>query len=141
MGRVDAVGHRVVHGGRRYHAPVRVDGGLLDYLDSIERLAPLHNPRAVAGIRVTTDLLPRIPEVACFDTAFHATLPAEAYNYALPREWNQRWGLRRYGFHGLSHAYATGRAAELAGIPVPGTRMVSCHLGAGASLAGCAPSW
>jgi acetate kinase len=79
--------------------------------------------------------MPRTPEVACFDTAFHATLPAEAYNYALPREWNQRRGLRRYGFHGLSHAYATGRAAELAGIPVPGTRMVSCHLGAGASLA------
>jgi len=133
--RIDAVGHRVVHGGHRYRAPARVDGDLLDYLDSIHDLAPLHNPRAVAGIRVVTDLLPGTPAVACFDTAFHATLPAEAYTYALPREWNARWGLRRFGFHGLSHAYATGRAVEVVGATVPDLRMVSCHLGAGASLA------
>jgi acetate kinase len=132
---IDAVGHRVVHGGPRYRATARVDGGLLDYLDSIHDLAPLHNPRAVAGIRVVTDLLPRAPAVACFDTAFHATLPAEAYTYALPKNWNERWGLRRYGFHGLSHAYATARAAEVVGAAVPDLRMVSCHLGAGASLA------
>jgi acetate kinase len=132
---VDAVGHRVVHGGPRYSATARVDDELLDYLDSIHDLAPLHNPRAVAGIRVVTDLLPATPAVACFDTAFHATLPAEAYTYALPKDWNARWGLRRYGFHGLSHAYATGRAAEVVGAVVPDLRMVSCHLGAGASLA------
>lgn len=135
LDRVDAVGHRVVHGGPRYRAPARVDGALLDYLDSIHDLAPLHNPRAVAGIRVVSDLLPGTPAVACFDTAFHATLPAEAHTYGLPREWNARWGLRRYGFHGLSHAYATRRAGQLAGPAVAGPRTVSCHLGAGASLA------
>lgn len=126
---IDAVEHRVVHGGPRYRASARVDGELLDYLDSIQDLAPLHNPRAVAGIRAVTDLLPEIPAVACFDTAFHATLPAEAH------EWNARWALRRYGFHGLSHAYASRRGAELAGAQIRGLRMVSCHLGAGASLA------
>jgi len=132
---VDAVGHRVVHGGPRYRAAARVNEELLDYLESIRDLAPLHNPRAVAGIRVVSDLLPAAPAVACFDTAFHSTLPAEAYTYALPKEWNTRWGLRRYGFHGLSHAYATRRAAEVVGAAVPDLRMVSCHLGAGASLA------
>jgi acetate kinase len=133
--RINAVGHRVVHGGPRYQAPAWIDDELVDYLDSIRDLAPLHNPRALAGIRVVTDLLPQTPAVACFDTAFHATLPAAAHTYALPREWNQRWGLRRYGFHGLSHAHAARRGAELANATMPGSRMVSCHLGAGASLA------
>jgi len=135
VGAVDAVGHRVVHGGPRYTAPVPVDEETLDYLDSIEHLAPLHNPRSVAGIREVATLLPDRPAVACFDTAFHAGLPAEARTYALPREWNARWHLRRYGFHGLSHAYATRRAAQILGRPVDGLRIVSCHLGAGASLA------
>ena len=134
-GRVDVVGHRVVHGGPRYTAPAPVDSELLTYLESISDLAPLHNPRAVAGMRILGDLLPRTQAVACFDTAFHATLPAPARTYALPREWNQRWGLRRYGFHGLSHAHAARRGAELAGGAVAGRRIVSCHLGAGASLA------
>jgi acetate kinase len=133
IGPVDAVGHRVVHGGPRHRDPARVDGELLDYLDSIHDLAPLHNPRSIAGIRAVADLLPSTPAVACFDTAFHATLPAEARTYALPRAWNKRWELRRYGFHGLSHAYAAGRASELVEGPV--ARLVSCHLGAGASLA------
>jgi acetate kinase len=135
VGAVDAVGHRVVHGGPRYTAPVLVDEETLEYLDSIEHLAPLHNPRSVAGIREVTTLLPDCPAVACFDTAFHAGLPAEARTYGLPREWNARWHLRRYGFHGLSHAYATRRAAQILGRPVDGLRIVSCHLGAGASLA------
>jgi acetate kinase len=130
---VDAVGHRVVHGGPRYSEPARVDEELIDYLDSISDLAPLHNPRAVAGIHAVAEVLPQTPALACFDTAFHATLPAEAHTYALPREWNARWQLRRYGFHGLSHAYAARRAGELAG--APDARIVSCHLGAGASLA------
>lgn len=133
-GRIDAVGHRVVHGGHRYGAPARVDDALLDYLDSISDLAPLHNPRALAGIRAVADLLPNAPTVACFDTAFHAALPDAAATYALPRRWNRRWGLRRFGFHGLSHSYATRRAAELVG-PSKCRRTVSCHLGAGASLA------
>lgn len=134
-GPVDAVGHRVVHGGPAHTGPARIDEGLLDYLSSIGHLAPLHNPRALAGIRSVRDLLPGVPAVACFDTTFHATLPPAARTYAVPRQWNARWGLRRYGFHGLSHAYAVRRGAELAGRGVEGLRIVSCHLGAGASLA------
>jgi acetate kinase len=108
---------------------------LVAYLYSISHLAPLHNPRALAGIRSVRDLLPDVPTVAAFDTAFHATLPPAARTYALPREWNERWGLRRYGFHGLSHSYAVRRAAEIVGRPAAGLRIVSAHLGAGASLA------
>jgi acetate kinase len=134
-GPVDAVGHRVVHGGPRHTGPARVDAMLRGYLRSVSHLAPLHNPRALAGIEVIEKLLPAVPAVACFDTTFHTTLPAAARTYAIPREWNQRWGLRRYGFHGLSHAYAVRRGAELAGRPTEELRIVSCHLGAGASLA------
>jgi acetate kinase len=134
-GPVDAVGHRVVHGGQRHTAPAVVDDALVAYLDSITDLAPLHQPRALAAVRSVRDLLPGVPAVACFDTGFHATLPPAAATYALPREWNERWGLRRYGFHGLSHAYAVRRGAELVGRPAEELRIVSCHLGAGASLA------
>lgn len=134
-GRIDAVGHRVVHGGPRLTASVRVDDEVLRYLESIEDLAALHNPRSLAGIRAVAELLPELPEVACFDTTFHAQLPPAARTYALPKEWNQRWKLRRYGFHGLSHAHAVRRAAELVGRPLEELRVVSCHLGAGASLA------
>ncbi|HET7070298.1 MAG TPA: acetate/propionate family kinase [Nocardioides sp.] len=131
---VDAVGHRVVHGGPRYRASVRVDDEVVAYLDSIADLAPLHNPRAVAAIRAVGDLLPDLPTVAAFDTSFHATIPDDAATYALPREWNHRYQLRRYGFHGLSHAYAARRAAEITGRRLTDHRVVSCHLGAGASL-------
>ena len=133
-GAVSAVGHRVVHGGPRYAAPVVVDDEVLGYLDSITDLAPLHQPRAVAGIREVARLL-NVPAVAAFDTAFHTTLSPAARTYALPREWNNRWNLRRYGFHGLSHASAARRAAELVDRPIDTLRIVSCHLGAGASLA------
>ena len=132
---IDAVGHRVVHGGPDHTEAARLDEDLVGYLDSIENLAPLHNPRALAGIREVGRLLPDTPAVACFDTAFHATLPAAASTYALPRVWNERWRLRRYGFHGLSHASAVRRAAALVGRPLDGLRIVSCHLGAGSSLA------
>jgi acetate kinase len=130
----EAVGHRVVHGGPRYRASVRVDDEVLSYLDSIAGLAPLHNPRAVAAMRAVEEVLPDLPNVAAFDTSFHATLSDAAATYALPREWNERFGLRRYGFHGLSHAYAVRRGAELAGRSLESSRIVSCHLGAGASL-------
>jgi acetate kinase len=133
-GDVEAVGHRVVHGGPRHRASVRVDDDVVDYLDSIGDLAPLHNPRAVAAIRAVREVLPDAPAVAAFDTSFHASMPDAATTYALPREWNQRFGLRRYGFHGLSHAYAVRRAADLVGRPASSLRMVTCHLGAGASL-------
>jgi acetate kinase len=131
---LDAVGHRVVHGGPRYRTSVRLGDDVVSYLDSIGGLAPLHNPRSVAAIRAVTGLLPDLPAVAAFDTAFHATIPAEAATYALPREWNRRYDLRRYGFHGLSHAYAVRRAAELVGRDAQDLRMVTCHLGAGSSL-------
>ncbi len=134
-GPIDAVGHRVVHGGPRHTGPVVIDPLVVAYLWSISHLAPLHNPRALAGIAAAADLLPGVPAVACFDTTFHATLPPAAATYAVPREWNQRWGLRRYGFHGLSHAWAARRGAELVGRPVEQLRIVTCHLGAGASLA------
>jgi acetate kinase len=128
------VGHRVVHGGPRHRSSVRVDDDVVDYLDSIGDLAPLHNPRAVAAMRALAKVLPDAPAVAAFDTSFHATMPDAAATYALPREWNQRFGLRRYGFHGLSHASAVRRAADLVGRPASSLRMVTCHLGAGASL-------
>ncbi|MGY1631156.1 acetate/propionate family kinase [Geodermatophilus sp. SYSU D01186] len=134
-GDVDAVGHRVVHGGPRHGGPALVDDLLTSHLWSVSHLAPLHNPRALAGIEATTGLLPGVPQVACFDTTFHASLPPAARTYAVPREWNSRWGLRRYGFHGLSHAWAVRRGSELAGRSAEDLRIVSCHLGAGASLA------
>lgn len=134
-GHVDAVGHRVVHGGPQLTHSVRVDDRVLAEIEAVTDLAPLHNPRAVAAMRTLRDLLPDTPAVACFDTTFHADLPPAARTYALPREWNARWSLRRYGFHGLSHAHAVRRAAELLDRPASELRMVTCHLGAGASLA------
>ncbi|MHA6794291.1 acetate/propionate family kinase [Pseudonocardia bannensis] len=133
-GPVDAVGHRVVHGGPRHLGPAPIDVALLDELAALTDLAPLHQPRALAGIRAVSRLLPEVPAVASFDTAFHARMPPAAATYALPAAWNARWGLRRYGFHGLSHRYASRRAAEITGARVEALRMVSCHLGAGASL-------
>jgi acetate kinase len=130
----EAVGHRVVHGGPRHRRSVRVDDDLVDYLESVSDLAPLHNPRAVAAMRAVGGLLPSTPGVAAFDTSFHATIPDEAATYAVPREWNRRYELRRYGFHGLSHAYAVRRAATLVGRDPADLRVVTCHLGAGASL-------
>ena len=106
----------------------------MTYLDSIQDLAPLHNPRAVAAMRAVGALIEAAPAVAAFDTSFHATIPDEAATYALPRGWNHRFSLRRYGFHGLSHAYAVRRAAAIVDRPLDQLRLVSCHLGAGASL-------
>jgi acetate kinase len=135
FGPIDAVGHRIVHGGRIYSAPVRIDAAVRARLEALTDLAPLHQPKSLAALDVVSAALPDVPAVACFDTAFHAAIPPEAATYALPREWRERWDLRRYGFHGLSHAYAARRAAELAGRPVEALRIVTCHLGAGASLA------
>jgi acetate kinase len=134
LGPADAVGHRVVHGGPRT-AAASVDDALVEELTGLCDLAPLHQPPALAAMAVTSRLLPDAPAVACFDTAFHTTLPAAAATYALPVEWRERWGLRRYGFHGLSHAWAARRAAELTDRPASALRVVTAHLGAGASLA------
>jgi acetate kinase len=133
--RVDAVAHRVVHGGPTLTAPVRIDEGVLSAIDEASVLAPLHNPASLRAIERTSEALPQVPAVACFDTAFHAGLPAAAATYALPAEWNERWQLRRYGAHGLSHAYVVRRSAELVDRAPDSLRVVSCHLGSGASLA------
>jgi acetate kinase len=130
-GTVDAVGHRIVHGGERFRSAVRVDDGVVRELRALTDLAPLHQPKSLAALDAVLDALPDTPTVACFDTAFHATLAPEATTYAVPRAWRERWGVRRYGFHGLSHAYASRRAAEMTGA----RRVVTAHLGAGASLA------
>jgi acetate kinase len=131
---VDAVGHRVVHGGTEFTRPVLVTSEVRDRLGALTDLAPLHQPKSLRALDLVNRLVGDVPAVATFDTAFHAHLPAPAATYALPVEWRQRWGLRRFGFHGLSHAYATRRVAELADPDGPG-RLVTCHLGAGASLA------
>jgi acetate kinase len=139
FGPVDAVGHRIVHGGTLYAAPVLVTAEVRRRLETLTDLAPLHQPKSLAALDAVTAELPGIPAVACFDTAFHTTIPDAAATFALPAEWRTRWTLRRYGFHGLSHSYASRRAAELTGHPAPdapaGLRVVTCHLGAGASLA------
>ena len=132
---IEAIGHRVVHGGPRYPASVRIDGDVIGYLVTITDLAPLHLPGALAGIAATRELLPRVPAVACFDTAFHSRMPAAASTYAIPDEWRDRYGIKRYGFHGFSHAYSSRRAAEMLGRSPHELKVVTCHLGAGASLA------
>jgi acetate kinase len=138
-GDVDAVGHRVVHGGSRFTGPALLDEKTHAGIAELTDLAPLHQPRALAGIEAARRALPEVPAVACFDTAFHATLPAAAATYALPASWRRRWELRRYGFHGLSHAYAARRAAAVLDRPADELRLVTAHLGAGASL--CAVEW
>jgi len=130
---VDCAGHRVVHGGPSFTTAVVVDDRVRAELESIVDLAPLHLPASLAGVDAVRTALPSVPSVACFDTAFHATIPGEAATYALPKAWRDM-GVRRYGFHGLSHAYSARRVPEILGRPAQGLRLVSCHLGAGASL-------
>jgi acetate kinase len=133
-GAVDAVGHRVVHGGERLTSTTMIDTQVREILDSVCELAPLHNGPALAGIDAVFRHLPAVPAFACFDTAFHAGLPGEAIAYAVPSEWVTRWGIRRYGFHGLSCAWATRRAAQVLDRPIADLRLVVCHLGGGASV-------
>lgn len=136
FGDVAAVGHRIVHGGDIFSGPVLIDAGVRQRLGALSDLAPLHQPKSLAALDAVQAVLPEVPAVACFDTAFHTTIPAAAATFALPLPWRERWTLRRYGFHGLSHAYVSRQAAFLLGGVVP--RLVSCHLGAGASLAAVA---
>jgi acetate kinase len=131
LGEVDVVAHRIVHGGERFREAVWIDEAVRAALGDLVDLAPLHQPKSLAALDAVAKVLPDVRAAACFDTAFHATLPPEATTYALPRVLRERYGLRRYGFHGLSHAYASRRATELGA----GRRIVTCHLGAGASLA------
>lgn len=135
LGPVDAVGHRVVHGGSIYRSPVVITSEVLERLAELQPLAPLHQPAAIGGIRLFSEVYGEVPHVACFDTAFHTTLPPAATTYPIPQEWREKYGVRRFGFHGLSHAYASTRAAEMLHRDVRELRIVTCHLGAGASLA------
>jgi acetate kinase len=134
-GTPDVVGHRIVHGGMSFTGPVVIDDDVRKRLLDLTDLAPLHQPKSLAALDAVTELLPDVVAVASFDTAFHATIPAAAATYAVPREWRDRYAIRRYGFHGLSHAYCARRAPQLLDRPPAGLRMITCHLGAGASLA------
>jgi acetate kinase len=139
---LDAAGVRFVHGGADLRRSVMVDRAVASALEAARDLAPLHNPPALDALHALARLRPGIPIVACFDTAFFADLPAAAATYAVPRSWTEKWGVRRFGFHGLSHAWADRRAAALLHRPDAGFRVVTAHLGAGASLAavrGAAP--
>ena len=129
-----AVGHRVVHGGDSFFESILVDEKVLEALRKWSHLAPLHNPPNIAGIEAARSLLPRVPQVAVFDTAFHQTMPETAYLYAIPFELYEKLGIRRYGFHGTSHKYVAQKAAEIIGEPIEKLRIITCHLGNGCSI-------
>jgi acetate kinase len=131
---VATVGHRIVHGGSRFTRAVIVDEGVRAAIADLVALAPLHQPPALAALDLARAAIPQARHVACFDTAFHSTIPEPAFTYALPADWRVRLGARRYGFHGLSHAYAARRAAALLEREPSELRIVTCHLGSGASL-------
>lgn len=135
---ISAVGHRVVHGGEKFVQPTLVDERALDEIDKLSELAPLHNPPNLMGIRACMRLIPGVPQVAVFDTAFHATIPDYAYTYALPYSYYAERGIRRYGFHGTSHRYVTGQAQKMlesSGLDPSQTRIITIHLGNGCSMA------
>jgi len=131
---ITGVVHRVVHGGTRFTDPTRITPEVRQALSELNVLAPLHNPPSLRVIDAALDVMPDRTHVAVFDTAFHKTLVPESRTYPLPHEWSERWGLRRFGFHGLSHAYCAARSAELMGRPAAGLRLVTAHLGNGASV-------
>jgi acetate kinase len=134
-GRLLGAGHRVVHGGERFTASVRVDDSVIAAVRSLDHLAPLHNPANLAGIEAVREVLPDLPQVAVFDTAFHHTMPPHAFRYAVPEEWYARHAVRRYGFHGISHRFVSGQAAARLGRPPRELRLVTAHLGNGCSAA------
>ena len=131
---VAVVAHRVVHGGERFRSPALVDDAVLEQIADLRSLAPLHNTPALRELAEARRRFPSLPHVAVFDTAFHATIPPAAATYAVPRRWREEWGVRRYGFHGLSVAWSTERAPAVLGRPPEGLRLVVCHLGGGSSV-------
>ncbi|MBP2642189.1 MAG: ackA [Firmicutes bacterium] len=135
MNEIIAVGHRVVHGGEKFSASVLITPEVLKGIEECVEMAPLHNPPNLLGIAACTNLMPKTPQVAVFDTAFHQTMPKHAFLYGLPYEAYEKYGIRRYGFHGTSHKYVSQRVAELMGQPLEDLRIITCHLGNGASLA------
>ncbi len=134
MKEIDAVGHRVVHGGEAFNQSVRIDENVMKAIEDCIPLAPLHNPANITGIRACEKVMPGVPMVAVFDTAFHQTMPAKAFTYALPYEYYKNDKVRRYGFHGTSHKYVTGRAAAMLGKPAEDLKIITCHLGNGSSV-------
>ncbi|MEI4789137.1 acetate kinase [Bacillus sp. FJAT-53060] len=132
---IDGVGHRVVHGGEKFSDSVLLTDEVINDIDQLSELAPLHNPANVVGIKAFKQILPDVPAVAVFDTAFHQTMPEQSYLYSLPYDYYKNFGIRKYGFHGTSHKFVTERASELLGRPLEELRLISCHLGNGASIA------
>ena len=135
LSEIQAVGHRVVHGGEKFNESVVITQEVINKVEECIELAPLHNPSNLIGIRAVESLMPGVPQVAVFDTAFHQTMPPKAYIYGLPYNYYENFGIRRYGFHGTSHRYVTKRACELLGVPYDHQRIVSAHIGNGASIA------
>ena len=132
---IDAVGHRMVHGGEKFAKSVIITPEVIDAFKACIDLAPLHNPANLKGVDAVTELMPGLPQVGVFDTAFHQTMPAKAYLYAVPYELYEKYGVRRYGFHGTSHRYVSARALEFLGMQTEGTKVVTAHIGNGGSLA------
>jgi len=134
MEEIKAVGHRVVHGGEKFSDSVVITDEVIKTIEEVSELAPLHNPANLTGIHAFREILPDVPMVAVFDTAFHQTMPEKSYLYSLPYTYYEKYGIRKYGFHGTSHKYVSERAAKLMGLPVEQLRLISCHLGNGASI-------
>ncbi|MDY6896381.1 MAG: acetate/propionate family kinase, partial [Thermotogota bacterium] len=135
LGEIDAVGHRVVHGGEKFFSSVIIDEEVIKAIEENSELAPLHNPPNLMGIRAAKKLLPKVPQVAVFDTSFHHSMPEKAYMYGLPYELYQKYKIRRYGFHGTSHRYVSQKASEILKKDMNELKMITAHLGNGASLA------
>lgn len=132
---IGGIGHRVVHGGEKFNDSTLITEEVLKEIEELNDLAPLHNPANIVGIRAFQEVLPNVPAVAVFDTAFHQTMPEESFLYSLPYEYYKKYGIRKYGFHGTSHKYVTERAAAMLDRPIEQLRLISCHLGNGASIA------
>lgn len=134
MDEIDAVGHRVVHGGEKFTKSVIITDDVMKGLNEVAELAPLHNPPNIMGIEACKDIMPNKPMVAVFDTAFHQTMPPASYIYGLPYDLYEKYGIRRYGFHGISHGFVSNRAAEILGKDLKDLKVVTCHLGNGSSI-------
>lgn len=131
---IGAIGHRMVHGGEKFSSSVIINEEIIKQIETCNDLAPLHNPANLLGVRACQEVMPGVPNVVVFDTAFHQTMPSKAYLYALPKEYYEKYGVRRYGFHGTSHSFVSKRLAELAGLDINNSSMIICHIGSGASI-------
>jgi acetate kinase len=131
---IDAVGHRLVHGGEKFNKSVLIDDEVIAKIEECIEMAPLHNPPNLAGINAIRELLPQVPQVGVFDTAFHQTMPPHAYMYGIPYSLYTKYGIRRYGFHGTSHRYVSQRACELLGLDINNSKLITCHIGNGGSI-------